>query len=93
MTALVDPTARRNDTQTNPPVTYLQSLDDISRACSRLERSGARAPTLRAASARTHTMLSLPPRPAAGPQEGTGTASCTTRRCSTTRCPRSHRRP
>ncbi|MFN8084244.1 MAG: helix-turn-helix transcriptional regulator [Dermatophilaceae bacterium] len=63
-------TARRNDTQTNPPVTYLQSLDDISRACSRLEQSGARALTLRAASARTHTMLSLPPRPVAGPFGG-----------------------
>jgi len=56
-------TARRNDTQTNPPVTYLQSLDDISRATFRLEQSDARALTLRAASARTHTLLNLPPRP------------------------------
>ena len=60
-------TARRNDTQANPPVTYLLSLDDISRATFGLEQSGARALTLRAASARTHTMLSLPPRPVTGP--------------------------
>lgn len=59
--------ARRSDGQPHPPVSYLQSLDDLSRATFRLDQSGARALTLRAASSRTQTMLTLPPRPTAGP--------------------------
>lgn len=59
--------ARRSDGQPHPPVSYLQSLDDLSRATVRLDQSGTRALTLRAASSRTQTMLTLPPRPTAGP--------------------------